>query len=130
MSDFLNLGRQKLPRDGAWPIAKAWPGTSRKSSKNKARGNLQRALGSPEEIVGNFAGRQPVFLCEVEKRAPARDWQLKSRPQDSARCRASCIRSPLRINSEGFKAFHETKRKDFLQANAISAFSFVELANA
>jgi enoyl-[acyl-carrier protein] reductase I len=32
--------------------------------------------------------------------------------------------------SEGFKAFHETKRKDFLQATAISAFSLVELANA
>ncbi len=32
--------------------------------------------------------------------------------------------------SEGFKPFHETKRKDFLQATAISAFSLVELANA
>ncbi len=32
--------------------------------------------------------------------------------------------------SEGFKPFHETPRKDFLQATAISAFSLVEVANA
>jgi len=32
--------------------------------------------------------------------------------------------------SEGFKTFHETKRADFLQATAISAFSLVEIANA
>lgn len=32
--------------------------------------------------------------------------------------------------SEGFKPFHETVRKDFLQATAISAFSLVEVAKA
>ena len=32
--------------------------------------------------------------------------------------------------SEGFKPFHQTPRKDFLQATAISAFSLVEVANA
>jgi len=32
--------------------------------------------------------------------------------------------------SEGFRPFEETKRTDFLQATAISAFSLVELANA
>jgi enoyl-[acyl-carrier protein] reductase I len=32
--------------------------------------------------------------------------------------------------SDGFKPFHETVRKDFLQATSISAFSLVEVANA
>jgi len=32
--------------------------------------------------------------------------------------------------SDGFKTFAETKRKDFLQATAISAFSLVEIARA
>src|SRR5206468_4021868 len=32
--------------------------------------------------------------------------------------------------SEGFKPFHETKRADFLQAMAVSAFSLVEIARA
>lgn len=32
--------------------------------------------------------------------------------------------------SEGFLPFHETRRKDFLQATQISAFSLVELANS
>jgi enoyl-[acyl-carrier protein] reductase I len=32
--------------------------------------------------------------------------------------------------AEGFRSFHETKRADFLQATAISAFSLVEVARA
>lgn len=32
--------------------------------------------------------------------------------------------------AEGFKPFHETKRADFLQATAVSAFSLVEMARA
>ena len=32
--------------------------------------------------------------------------------------------------SEGFKPFHETRRADFLQATAVSAFSLVEVARA
>jgi enoyl-[acyl-carrier protein] reductase I len=32
--------------------------------------------------------------------------------------------------SDGFKPFHETKRADFLQATAVSAFSLVEIARA
>ena len=32
--------------------------------------------------------------------------------------------------SEGFKPFHETVRKDYLQATAVSSFSLVEVANA
>jgi enoyl-[acyl-carrier protein] reductase I len=32
--------------------------------------------------------------------------------------------------SEGFKPFHQTLRKDYLQATAISSFSLVEVANA
>lgn len=32
--------------------------------------------------------------------------------------------------SDGFKPFHQTVKKDFLQATAISAFSLVEVANA
>jgi enoyl-[acyl-carrier protein] reductase I len=32
--------------------------------------------------------------------------------------------------SEGFKPFHETKRRDYLQATAVSSFSLVEVARA
>lgn len=32
--------------------------------------------------------------------------------------------------SDGFKPFHETRRDDFLQATAVSAFSLAEVANA
>jgi len=34
--------------------------------------------------VETLLAGKPVFLCEVEEEGASRDWQLKSRPQDSA----------------------------------------------
>ena len=77
-----------------------------------------------------LAGK-PVFLCDVEGR---RCLAVRLADEVAAAGLAplqGVVHSIAFANySEGFKAFHETKRKDFLQANAISAFSFVELANA
>ncbi len=76
-----------------------------------------------------LAGK-PVFECDVEEEGAA------GRLADAI---ASAGLAPLQgivhsiafaNYSEGFKPFHETKRKDFLQATAISAFSLVEVARA
>ncbi len=76
-----------------------------------------------------LAGK-PVFLCDVEK------------PGEVERITTDVVRAghaPLHgivhsiafaNYSEGFKPFHETKRADFLQATAVSAFSLVETARA
>lgn len=76
-----------------------------------------------------LAGR-PVFICDVEH---------EGAPEQLAADVAAAGHAPLHglvhsiafaNYSEGFKPFHETKRADFLQATAVSAFSLVEVARA
>src|SRR5882724_5956073 len=76
-----------------------------------------------------LAGK-PVFLCDVEE---------EGAPERLAAELLAAGHTPLQgivhsiafaNYSEGFKPFHETKRKDFLQATAVSAFSLVEIARA
>lgn len=76
-----------------------------------------------------LAGR-PVFICDVEHEGAvaqlARDIAAAGHTQIHG-----LVHSIAFANySEGFKAFHETTRADFLQATAVSAFSLVEIANA
>jgi enoyl-[acyl-carrier protein] reductase I len=76
-----------------------------------------------------LAGRR-TFLCDVEKPG-----EIDRLANDVAAAGfaslAGIVHSIAFANySEGFKPFHETKRADFLQATAVSAFSLVELARA
>ena len=83
-----------------------------------------------KQSVAALLGGKPVFVCDVEDEgAPAR----------LAAAIAAAGHAPLHgivhsiafaNYSEGFKPFHETKRADFLQATAVSAFSLVEIAQA
>jgi len=71
-----------------------------------------------------------VFVCDVEdEAAPAR---LAAEAAAAGLTPLHGIVHAIAFAnfSEGFKAFPETKRKDFLQATAISAFSLVEIARA
>ena len=73
---------------------------------------------------------KPVFVCDVEdEAAPARlaaEVAAAGLPPLHGIVHAIAFAN----FSDGFKAFSETKRKDFLQATAISAFSLVEIARA
>jgi enoyl-[acyl-carrier protein] reductase I len=76
-----------------------------------------------------LAGK-PVFVCDVEdEAAPAR---LAAEVAAAGLTPVHGIVHAIAFAnySEGFKAFSATKRKDFLQATAISAFSLVEIARA
>jgi enoyl-[acyl-carrier protein] reductase I len=76
-----------------------------------------------------LAGK-PVFVCDVEdEAAPAR---LAAEVGAAGLTPVHGIVHAIAFAnySEGFKAFSETRRKDFLQATAISAFSLVEIARA
>ncbi len=76
-----------------------------------------------------LAGR-PVFLCDVEEEG-AIDRLAAAVAAAGLGPLHGLVHSIAFANyAEGFKPFHETKRKDFLQATAISAFSLVELARA
>ena len=82
-----------------------------------------------KSLEAQLAGKL-VFVCDVEQEGAV---------QKLAAAIAAARHAPLHgivhsiafaNYSEGFKAFHETKRADFLQATAVSAFSLVEIARA
>jgi enoyl-[acyl-carrier protein] reductase I len=75
-------------------------------------------------------GKRPVHVCDVEKEG-AID-RLATEVAASAKTPLSGIVHSIAFAnySEGLKPFHATKRKDFLQAAAVSAFSLVEISNA
>lgn len=76
-----------------------------------------------------LAGRR-VFVCDVEQEGAAARLADEIAGEHLGPL-AGVVHSIAFANySEGFKPFHETKRADFLQATAVSAFSVVELARA
>lgn len=89
------------------------------------------SVRSPERLqsLQKLLGERKAYLCDVEFpeqiEALAADIGANHGPLDGI------VHSIAFANySEGFKPFHETVRKDFLQATAISSFSLVEVANA
>lgn len=70
-----------------------------------------------------------IFVCDVENQDEITD--LSSQIKKHTSLLDGIVHSLAFANfSEGVKPFIETKREDFLQAAQISAFSFVEVANA
>ena len=70
-----------------------------------------------------------AYLCDVE--FPEQIAALAEQVETDYGSLDGIVHSIAFANySEGFKPFHETVRKDFLQATSISAFSLVEVANA
>lgn len=84
---------------------------------------------SRKESLAKLLGERPVYVCDVEReveiealaKAISAEWGELD----------GIVHSIAFANySEGIKAFHETKRADFLQAVHISCFSLVEIAKA
>jgi enoyl-[acyl-carrier protein] reductase I len=73
---------------------------------------------------------KPVFLCDVEQEGAAEELAGEIAAAGLAPLHGIVHSIAFANYSEGFKAFHETKRADFLQATAVSAFSLVEVARA
>lgn len=88
-----------------------------------------RSAARKKSLEAQLAGK-PVFICDVEEEGAC----AKLAAEVSAAGLVPLIGIVHSIAfanySEGFQPFHATKRKDFLQATAISAFSLVDLANA
>jgi enoyl-[acyl-carrier protein] reductase I len=76
-----------------------------------------------------LAGK-PVFLCDVEHEGAADQLATDIAAAGHAPLHGIVHSIAFANYSAGFKAFHETKRADFLQATAVSAFSLVEIARA
>ena len=81
------------------------------------------------ESLRKLLGDRTAYVCDVEYpeqiETLAREAGAAHGPFDGI------VHSIAFANySEGFRPFHETLRKDYLQATAVSAFSLVEVANA
>jgi len=130
MSDFLQLsGRTYLVfgvanrKSVAWFVARALEEQGAivlYSVRSEAR---RQALAS--QLVG-----KPVFVCDVEEEGAAE--RLAAAVADAGHGPlAGIVHSIAFANyAGGLKPFHETKRADFLQATAVSAFSLVEISRA
>ena len=130
MPDFLQLTGKNILVFGvanrksvAWHVAQSLEGQGARVIYSVRSAERKKSLDAL------LAGK-PVFVCDVEDEAAA---------QGLAGVVAAAGHAPLHgivhsiafaNYSEGFKGFHETRRKDFLQATAISAFSLVEIARA
>ena len=130
MSDFLNLSGKTILVTGvankksvAWFIAKSLEEQGARvvySVRSEARRKSLETL---------LAGK-PVFLCDVEDEGAAARLAGELAGAGLTPLHGVVHSIAFANYSEGFKPFHGTKRKNFLQATAISAFSLVELADA
>lgn len=82
------------------------------------------------ESLGKLLADKPVFVCDVEDEAQTCRLAAEVASAHGGGLHGLVHSIAFANYSEGVKAFHETRRADFLQAAAISAFSLVELARA
>ena len=130
MSDFLQLSGKTFVVFGvanrksvAWFVAKSLEEQGARvlySVRSEARRKSLETL---------LAGK-PVFLCDVEQPGAVETLAAEIAGAGHAPLHGIVHSIAFANYSEGFKPFHETKRADFLQATAVSAFSLVEIARA
>jgi len=129
MSDFLKLSGKKIVVTGvankksvAWFTAK---------TLEECGAEVIFSVRSREraDSLSKLLEGRAVYVCDVE-----REEEISALAEAVSRDHGNVdglVHSIAFANySEGFKPFHETRRVDFLQATAISAFSLVELSRA
>ncbi len=130
MSDFLQLaGKTFLVQGFANKKSVAWLIARTLEEQGAIVLYAVRSEARKKSLEALLAGRS-VFICDVEQEGACE--RLAAEVSASGvTSLAGLVHSIAFANySEGFKTFAETKRKDFLQATSISAFSLVELSQA
>lgn len=130
MTDFLQLGDKTFLVFGvanrksvAWATAKSLEEQGAKvlySVRSEAR----------KKSLETLLEGKPVFICDVEREGAAGKLAAEITAAGFGPLHGIVHSIAFANYSDGFKSFHETKRADFLQATAVSAFSLVEIANA
>ena len=130
MTDFLQLSGKTILVQGvankksvAWFIAKAL-------EEQGARVVYAVRSEARKQSLASLLADRPVFVCDVEEEGACERLAAVVAAAGFAPLHGLVHSVAFANYSEGFKTFAETKRKDFLQATAISAFSLVELARA
>jgi len=130
MPDFLQLTGQTFLVFGvanrksvAWFVAKTL------EEQGAAVIYSVRSEARRQALTVQLAGK-PVFICDVEQEGAA-DRLAGEIAAAGHSPLAGIVHSIAFANySSGLQPFHQTKRADFLQATAVSAFSLVEIARA
>ena len=130
MSDFLQLtGKTFLVfgvanrKSVAWFVAKTLEEQGAKVIYSVRSETRKKSLAT-------LLADRPVFLCDVEKSGEIERLAGEIASAGLAPLHGIVHSIAFANYSDGFKPFHETKRSDFLQATAVSAFSLVEIARA
>ena len=126
---FLNLANKNILVTGvankksvAWHIAKTLEEEGAKVIYSVRSGERKKSL---EKLL---AGKK-VFVCDVEKQEDIE--RLKIQVAQHSEVLHGLVHSIAFANySQGWKPFHETPKKDFLQSVDISCYSLISLANA
>lgn len=130
MPDFLQLSGKTFLVFGvanrksvAWAVARSLEdqgATVVYSVRSESRRQSLNAL---------LAGK-PMFVCDVEQEGAASRLAADIAAAGHAPLQGIVHSIAFANYADGIKPFHETRRADFLQATAISAFSLVEIARA
>lgn len=88
-----------------------------------------RSDSRKKSLEAQLTGK-PVFVCDVEHEGAANNLAAAIAAAGHGPLHGLVHSIAFANYSEGFKPFHETKRSDYLQATAVSAFSLVEVARA
>ena len=110
-------------RSVAWAVGQALEGEGARvvySVRSQERRQSLRAL----------LGDRPVFVCDVELEDAAARLAGEVAAAGHAPLHGIVHSIAFANYAEGLQPFHATKRKDFLQAAAVSAFSLAEIARA
>ncbi|MBT3365871.1 MAG: SDR family oxidoreductase [Nitrospina sp.] len=126
---FLNLKNKNILVTGvankksiAWHIAKTLEEEGAKVIYSVRSDDRKKSL---EKLL---AGKM-VFVCDVEKEEEVE--RLKTEVSQHCKVLHGFVHSIAFANySQGWKPFHETPKKDFLQSIDISCYSLINLANA
>jgi enoyl-[acyl-carrier protein] reductase I len=130
MSDFLKLsGKTFLVQGVANKKSVAWAIAQSLEEQGARVVYAVRSEARKKSLETQLAGR-PVFICDAEQEGACAKLAAEVAGAGFAPLHGLVHSIAFANYSEGFKTFAETKRKDFLQATAISAFSLVELAEA
>ena len=130
MSDFLQLsGKTYLVQGVANKKSVAWFIAKSLEAQGARVIYAVRSEARKKSLEMLLAGR-PVFICDVEEDGAAERLAAAVGAAGFSPLHGLVHSLAFANYSEGFKTFAETKRKDFLQATGISAFSLVEMARA
>jgi enoyl-[acyl-carrier protein] reductase I len=130
MSDYLQLsGKNILVMGVANKKSVAWH-IARSLEEQGARVLYSVRSQDRKKSLAALLADRPVFVCDVEEEGACARLAAELASAGHAPLQGVVHSIAFANYSEGFKAFHETRRRDFLQATAVSAFSLVDLANA